>query len=50
LHDGLEDLSPTDFDSVHWCKHPVRNNKLKKLTGILDRNKKNQDIVTPGSI
>jgi hypothetical protein len=33
LRDGLEELSPTDFDSVHWCNIRCALINLKKITG-----------------
>jgi len=33
LHDSLEEHSPNDFDSVHWCNIKWAMISLKKLTG-----------------
>lgn len=33
LRDGLEELSPNDFDSVHWCNIRCALTNLKKITG-----------------
>jgi hypothetical protein len=33
LRDGLEKLSPNDFDSVHWCNIRCALINLKKITG-----------------
>lgn len=33
LRDGLEELSPNDFDSVHWCNIRCAMINLKKITG-----------------
>jgi hypothetical protein len=34
LHDGLDDLSPTDFDSVHWCNIRCAIIILKKRKNV----------------
>ncbi|HWH63193.1 MAG TPA: hypothetical protein VNS50_07955 [Ginsengibacter sp.] len=33
LRDGLAELSPNDFDSVHWCNIRCALINLKKITG-----------------
>jgi hypothetical protein len=33
LRDELEELSPNDFDSVHWCNIRCAMINLKKITG-----------------